>query len=117
MPWLNVVLVLFSLLNIGLGIYGFVAKESLPSLIAGCAIGLLMLGSVALAKTHPRWGRIGSLVLTIAVLGQFAPKFIKSQDWLPAGILTMTAAIAFICLAVGHVIGMKAKNSATPAAE
>lgn len=117
MPWLNTVLVLFSLLNIGLGIYGYVAKNTLVSLIAGCVIGLLMLGTVALAKTQPRWGRIGSLVLTIAVLGQFAPKFIKTQDWLPAGILTVTGAIVFVCLAAGHVMGMKAKNSATPTAE
>lgn len=115
MPWLNTVLVLFSLLNIGLGIYGFVAKNTLVSLIAGVVIGLLMLGTVALAKTHPRWGRIGSLVLTIAVLGQFAPKFIKTQDWLPAGILTIAGAIVFICLGAGHMLGVKAKNSATQA--
>lgn len=109
MPWLNVVLVLFSLLNIGLGIYGYVVKDTLISLIAGVVIGALMLGTVALAKSHPRWGRIGSLVLTIAVLGQFAPKFIKTQDWLPAGILTVSAAIVFICLGVGHMLGMRSK--------
>lgn len=110
MPWLNLVLVLFSLLNIGLGIYGYVAKNTLVSLIAGCVIGLLMLGTVALAKTHPRWGRIGSLVLTIAVLGQFAPKFIKTQDWVPAGILTVAAVIVFVCLGAGHMIGMRSKT-------
>lgn len=109
MPWLNAVLVLFSLLNIGLGIYGYVVKDTLVSLIAGLVIGALMLGTVALAKTHPRWGRIGSLVLTIAVLGQFAPKFIKTQDWLPAGILSISAAIVFICLGVGHMLGMRSK--------
>ncbi|MBC8065396.1 MAG: TMEM14 family protein [Chlorobia bacterium] len=116
MPWLNTVLVLFSLLNIGLGIYGYVAKNTLVSLIAGVVIGLLMLGTVALAKTHPRWGRIGSLVLCVAVLGQFAPKFIKTQDWVPAGILTVVAAIVVVCLGVGHMLGMKAKNASTPTA-
>lgn len=113
MPWLNTVLILFSLLNIGLGIYGYVAKDTLVSLIAGVVIGALMLGSVALTKTHPRWGRIASLIITIAVLGQFAPKFLKTQDWLPAGVLTITGAIVFVCLGVGHMLGVRSKNSAS----
>lgn len=117
MPWLNNLLVLFSLLNIGLGIYGFVAKDSLVSLIAGVAIGALMLGTVALAKTQPRWGRIGSLVLCVAVIGQFLPKFLKSQHWLPAGILAFSGIFVAACLIGAHLAASAAKKSATPTAE
>lgn len=112
MPWLNTVLILFSILNIGLGIYGFVAKDTLVSLIAGLVIGTLMLGTVALAKTHPRWGRIGSMLLAVAVLGQFAPKFFESKDWLPAGILMVAGCIVVVCLLAGHLSATRAKNSA-----
>ncbi len=112
MPWLNTVLILFSLLNIGLGIYGYASKNSMPSLIAGVVIGALMLGTVALAKTHPRWGRIGSLALAVAVLGQFAPKFFKTQDWLPAGILTVAGGFVVVCLLGGHFAAMRAKKAA-----
>jgi uncharacterized membrane protein (UPF0136 family) len=117
MPWLNILLILFSLLNIGLGIYGYAEKGIVVSLIAGCVAGLLMIGTVALAKSNPRWGRIASMVVAFALLGRFLPAFIKTGDWLPAGILTVSSAIVVIALVLGHLIGMMGRKSATPTAE
>ena len=112
MGWLNVVLVLYSLLNIGLAIYGY-QQGSQVSLIAGLAIGVLMLGSVALSMTHPRWGRIFSLVLALAVTGRFLPLFLKTKDWLPAGVLTVASVIVIVCLLGGHLFANR-DRSATP---
>lgn len=110
MPWLNVVLVLFSLLNLGLAIYGYL-QGSTVSLIAGVVIGALMLASVALAQSYPRWGRILSLILALAVVGRFLPLFLKSKDWLPAGILAVSGIIVIICLVMGHVLGISRKGA------
>ncbi len=74
---LNILLVSFSILMIGMGAEA--ASKSMVSLIAGATIGLLMLGSVALAKSNPRAGRIMSLVVAVLPLGRFLPKFLKEQ--------------------------------------
>src|SRR5687768_5416420 len=98
MRWLNALLIIFSLLSIGLGIYGFSAKSSVPSLIGGGAAGFFMLGTVYLAQSQPRWGRIASLIIAVGILGNFAPKFFKTGDWLPAGIMMIASAIVVIAL-------------------
>ena len=112
--WLNAILLLFSLLNIGLGIYGYVYKQSLVSLIAGLVIGVLMLGTVALAQSHPRWGRIGSLMLAIVVVIQFLPKFLNTGDWLPAGTLAFSGIAVGIALIAGHLLAQSNRSSANP---
>lgn len=113
MRWLNTLLIVFSLLSIGLGIYGFSEKGSAVSLIAGGAAGFFMLATVYVAQNHPRWGRIASLVIAIAMLGQFTPKFLKTNDWVPAGTMMIASAIVVIALIAGHAMGMQAKKSAT----
>ena len=114
MRWLNALLILFSLLSIGLGIYGFSEKGSAVSLIAGGAAGFFMLGSVFWAQSQPRWGRIASLIIALAMLGQFTPKFFKTGDWLPAGVMMVSSAIVVVALLAGHVMGNQARKSATP---
>lgn len=113
MAWLNTVLVLYSLLSIGLGVYGYTNSNSIQSLIAGVAVGVLMLGSVALAKTHPRWGRIGAVVICLLVIGRFLPAFLKTQDWLPAGIMAFASIFVALCLIGAHLYATAQKNSAS----
>jgi uncharacterized membrane protein (UPF0136 family) len=117
MGWLNVLLVLFALLSIGLGTYGYVNSNSIQSLIAGVAIGVLMLGTVALAKSHPRWGRIGSLVVCLLVIGRFLPIFIRTQDWLPAGIMAISAITVAVCLIGAHLAASARKNASSQTVE
>ena len=117
MSWLNSVLVLYSLLSIGLGTYGYVNSNSIQSLIAGVAIGFLILGSVALAKTQPRWARIGALVITLLVIGRFLPIFVRTQDWLPAGVMAFSSILVAVCLIGAHLAAMAARKSSTPTAE
>ena len=71
-----------------------------------------MLGSVDLAQSQPRWGRILSLVIAIAILGNFAPKFFKTGDWVPAGTMMIASAIVVVALLGGHMMGNR--KSATP---
>ena len=106
---LNILLVSFSILMIGMGAEA--ASKSPISLIAGAAIGLLMLGSVALAKSNPRAGRIMSLVIALVPLGRFLPKFIKEQQMWPAGVTVIASAVVIVALIGGHVVGMKNRSS------
>jgi len=110
MPWLNPLLIVYALLNIGLGIDGAL-HGSVVSVIAGVAIGVLMLGSVALAKTQPRAGRIASLVIAVAVLAQFLRKFLTTHAWLPAGTLVVASAVVILALLWGHMIAITARKA------
>lgn len=109
MRWLNALLITFSLLSIGLGIYGFSEKGSAVSLIAGGAAGFFMLASVYLAQSQPRWGRIASVVIAVAMLGQFAPKFFKTGDWVPAGTMMIASALVVVALLGAHFMANRAK--------
>lgn len=117
MRWLNGILIAFSVLSIGLGVYGMVTKGSPISLIAGGTAGILMLGTVFLAQKQPRIGRILSLVVALGMLGNFLPKFLKTNDWLPAGTMAVASIFVILALIGGHLAAMQAKKSATPSAE
>lgn len=110
MRWLNTLLLMYALLNVLMGILGFVRAHSRPSLIAGTAAGVIVLGSVALAKSNPRAGRIASLVVALLLLGRFAPGAFQNQLY-PAGIMFVASLIVAISLVAGHVMGMKAKKA------
>jgi len=114
---LNVLLMLYAALNLGLGIYGFAIKQSSVSLIAGAAIAALILFTLWLTKSNPRMGRIGSLIVAVLVTGQFLPKFLKSGDWLPAGILSIASGVVILALLGGHMMAMQAKKGSTPSGE
>ncbi len=106
---LNILLVSFSILMIGMGAEA--ASKSMVSLIAGATIGLLMLGSVALAKSNPRAGRIMSLVVALLPLGRFLPKFLKEQQIWPAGVAVISSVIVIVALVAGHVFAMRKRST------
>jgi uncharacterized membrane protein (UPF0136 family) len=111
MQSVNVVVLVYALLTIGLGIDGYVAKGSWQSALAGGVAGLLLLGSLALAKTNPRAGRIGAAVITLLLLIRFLGPFIKTQDWMPAGVMTIASAITLAVLVGGHLLAMSRRKA------
>ena len=110
MPWLNIVLLLYSLLNVVMGILGFVNKGSIISLIAGTLAAVVTLGALAYTKKNPRTGRITCLVVAVLLLGRFAPGAFKNQLY-PAGIMFVSSLIVIVCLLAGHMMGMTAKKA------
>jgi uncharacterized membrane protein (UPF0136 family) len=108
---INPVLVVYALLMMGMGIEAYVAKGSMPSLIAGVAIGLLMLGSLALLGKNPRVSRISSMVVALIPLGRFLPALIQKQQIYPAGVTVVASLGVVIMLGAGHMMAMKKKNA------
>jgi len=111
---INGAIVAFSLTSIVLGALAYFAPReghdaSIVSLIAGGAIGLLMLTSLWLwASGRQRFGRIMSAVLCVLCLGNFVPKM--SKGFYPNGLMAVFTLVLFVLLAVGH---MTAKSSST----
>lgn len=111
MTWVRWVLIAYGVFNIVLGVIGFVNSNSLVSLIAGGVAGLLILGCAALGmKGKPRVGNIAALVITLLLLGRFAPTFFETGDWMPAGISMVAGVIVVLCLVAGHFMAMSARK-------
>gem|GEM_PF-1177186 len=115
MGFVNLTVLLFALLNIVLGIVGGLGltggRPSRESLIAGIAAGALLLGTLALAKTHPRWGRIGSAVICLLLLGRFAGPFFSRGTWYPAGLMVIAAGFTLAVLIGGHIAATRARKA------
>jgi uncharacterized membrane protein (UPF0136 family) len=104
MGWLNPVLVSYSLLNILFGVAGYVSKKSVISLVAGVVAGAIVLGAVALAKSHPKIGYGIAAVVALLLLGRFAGPAFSKQEVYPSGILAAASLIALLALVFGHFL-------------
>jgi len=111
MPWLNVVLFLYGLLDIAMGYLGYQSKGSIVSLIAGVVCGLVVLFSILLYRSHPRNSRITALVVTCLMMGNFAKGTFADNKIYPAGIMFAASFVVAACLLIGHVMGMKARKA------
>lgn len=111
---IDVVVLIYALLSLGMGLEAYIAKKSLPSLLGGGGAGIILIGLLALGKTNPRAGRIGSAIVTLLLLGRFSPTFLTQWTWYPAGIMAIASAIVFAVLAGGHMAAMKKKKAGLP---
>ena len=105
MAWPGMILILYGVMDIALGIYGFVHSHSTASLIAGNVAGVLAICAAALAKTHPNYGYGLGAVICIMMLGRFGPQ-LGQPGWLPAT-MVITSAIVLIALIAAHFMAAK----------
>ena len=108
MPWLSSVVIAFALLVIGGGVHGYFGKSGLQSLVPALISGMLLLGSAALAKSHPKIGYALAALLCVALMGFFLPRYFsgKAGVW-PALIVGCAAGLTFVALVVGHFMGQR----------
>ena len=91
------------------GIAGYVAKQSMASLVAGGVSGLLLLACAWFASQGSKvWGWI-AIVVVIALLGRFAPTFLKTKEWWPAGYMIVIAVPTAIVLLL-HQLSSKTSS-------
>jgi uncharacterized membrane protein (UPF0136 family) len=95
-------LFLFGVLTIAGGVMGFVKAGSRASIIAGGVSGALLLVSGYLVGAGDFVaGLVLGLVLSLALAGQFGPKFIRTRKMMPAGMMAMLGVIGLIVTAMG----------------
>lgn len=80
---------IFGALTIVGGLIGFIKKHSYPSLIAGGLCGVLLLIAGVLLKNKPTPGLVLGIVISLALAGQFVPKFMAKHTWMPAGMMSI----------------------------
>jgi uncharacterized membrane protein (UPF0136 family) len=69
----------YGVLSLVGGVMGYVKAKSRASLIAGGVSGLLLIGSAALATTHPVAGFIIASVISLALVARFARSAIAKR--------------------------------------
>jgi uncharacterized membrane protein (UPF0136 family) len=89
-------LIFFGVVTVAGGVMGFVKAKSKPSLIAGSISGILLVAAGLLARHGNKAGLVLGIVVSVALLGRFGAVFAKSRAMVPAGIMTILAAIATI---------------------
>jgi uncharacterized membrane protein (UPF0136 family) len=100
MGWLQASLVVYGLLNIGLGALAY--SKSPISLYAGGGAGLVILICAWLAKTQPKVAYIVAAIVCVALLGQFGRKMMQEFQLYPGFVIVASSALMLILLVVGH---------------
>jgi len=88
--------IIFGVLTIAGGVIGYVSKGSVPSIVAGAICGILLLVSAFLMPNHLFAGLAIAAIISLLLAGQFVPKFIKSGQAMPAGMMSILSVIGFV---------------------
>jgi len=88
--------IIFGLLTIAGGVMGYVSKGSMPSIIAGSISGILLLAAAFLLPNSFTAGVGLAALVSILLAGRFLPAFIKTGDFMPAGMMSILSVIGII---------------------
>ncbi len=88
--------IIFGLLTIAGGVIGFVRAGSTASLIAGSISGLLILLAAFLLPGNVTAGLALAALISIALAGQFLPKFLKTGAFMPAGMMAVLSVLGLV---------------------
>jgi uncharacterized membrane protein (UPF0136 family) len=88
--------IIFGLLTIAGGMMGFVKAGSTASIIAGSVSGALLLVAAFLLPGNVVAGLVLAALVSIALAGRFVPAFIKSGNFMPAGMMAILSVIGIV---------------------
>ena len=77
LAFVKIYFLLFGLVTVVSGVTGYVTKYSIPSLIAGGVLGILMLAGAFLLPGNWRVGLGLALFVSLALAGRFIPAVMK----------------------------------------
>ena len=95
--------IIFGLLTIIGGVIGYVSKGSMASIIAGSISGILLLVGAFLLGNNPTIGLAVVGIVSILLAGRFIPAFMKSGDFMPAGMMSILSAIGVVMAILAFV--------------
>lgn len=93
----------FAALTIAGGVMGFVKAGSMASIIAGGVSGLLIVVAAVLLKSNVVAGLVLGGVVSLALVGRFAPAFLSTGKFMPAGLMAILSVIALVLTIVAFI--------------
>jgi len=88
--------IVFALLTIVGGLIGYLKAGSVISLVAGGVCGALLLVAAWLLPGNLPVGLGLGLLVSLALAGQFVPKFISTGKAMPAGMMSVVSVIGAV---------------------
>lgn len=101
----------YALLNLIFGILGYFRGGSMPSLVGGVAVGVIVLFGITLAKSHPKVGYGVCAVTSALVFLRFIVPAVRDLQFYPAMILAAASIVAMGALAIGHFTAKRGAKS------
>ena len=95
--------IIFGLLTIVGGVIGYASKGSMASIIAGSISGILLLVGAYLLGNNTTAGLAVVGIVSILLAGRFIPAFLKSGDFMPAGMMSILSAIGIVMAILAFV--------------
>lgn len=114
MGWLGISVIVYGIIMLLGGIMGYVIGHSVPSLASGIVSGMFLIGSMALAKTHPRLGYGIATLVTVLLIGVFIERQMKAPSGRNIGLIGLSL-LMLVMLIFGHFMsGSRAEKPAEP---
>ncbi|HSH40492.1 MAG TPA: TMEM14 family protein [Chthoniobacterales bacterium] len=88
--------IIFGLLTIIGGVIGYASKGSMASIVAGSISGILLLVGAFVLPNNTTAGLAIAGIVSILLAGRFIPAFVKTGDFMPAGMMAFLSAIGVI---------------------
>ena len=92
----KVYFIIFGALTIIGGIIGYVKAGSIPSIVAGAITGLFLLIAAFLLPEHRAVGLATAFFVSVLLAGYFAPKFLRTHAFMPAGMMSILSVIGIV---------------------
>jgi uncharacterized membrane protein (UPF0136 family) len=92
--------IIFGILTIAGGVVGYVKAGSVASIIAGSITGVLLLVAAFLLPERRAIGLATAFIVSLLLIAQFAPKFIRTGRVMPAGMMSVLSVIGLIAAVV-----------------
>ncbi len=90
---------IYGIVLICLGFYGYYDKGSLVSLYMGAGLGVLLIVSATLIYFHFRWGAYMALALTLLLTATFAYRYSATTAAIPAVLSVISGGMLLFLLA------------------
>jgi uncharacterized membrane protein (UPF0136 family) len=88
--------IIFGVLTILGGVIGYLRAGSMASIIAGSISGILILVAALLLPGNVVAGLALGGVISLLLVGRFLPSFIRTGDFMPAGMMSILSIIGLI---------------------
>ncbi len=82
------------------GIFGFVKSQSKISLISGVSSGIVLLATALLQLQGLDWAKLASLGVAAVLVVTFVIRLIKTQKFMPAGLMILAGVAAIAAMAI-----------------
>jgi uncharacterized membrane protein (UPF0136 family) len=96
----QIALLLYAIIIAAGGIMGYVAAQSMVSLVNGLVAAVILLIGLAVSFKNPTAGFGLSAVVALALGVFFAYRFFTTGKWMPGGVTMILSAVAFVLMAL-----------------